>query len=106
MTPLYSFLTDDVDGDGRQDLVVGGNVHGVRAEQGRYDASYGHWLRGTGDSLVAVPPAESNLYLNGEVRALRMLRAADGARLLIAARNDDRLQVLRIRAGALSLAER
>jgi hypothetical protein len=75
----------------------------VRAEQGRYDASYGHWLRGVGDSLVAVPPAKSNLYLRGVVRALRMLRVADGTRLLVAARNDDRLQIIRVRTVLRSL---
>lgn len=98
IAPLYALLADDIDGDGQQDLVAGGNFHGVRAEQGRYDASYGHWLRGTEDGLTAVPPIESNLYLEGEVRALHLLRGAEGARFLVAARNDDRLQVIRVPA--------
>jgi len=98
IAPLYALLADDIDGDGQQDLVAGGNFHGVRAEQGRYDASYGHWLRGTEDGLTAVPPTESNLYLEGEVRALHLLRGAEGARFLVAARNDDRLQVIRVPA--------
>jgi len=106
MAPLYGLLADDIDGDGHRDLVAGGNYHDVRPEQGRYDASYGHWLRGTGDSLTAVPPAESNLYLNGEVRALRMLRGADGTRFLIAARNNDQLQILRVQMDGEALAER
>ena len=100
VAPLYGLLADDIDGDGLQDLVAGGNFHGVRAEQGRYDASYGHWLRGTGEGFTAVPPAESGLYLKGEARALRLLHGSDGAWLLIAARNDDRLQVLRVRTKA------
>jgi hypothetical protein len=53
-----------------------------------------------------VPPRISNLYLNGEIRALRWLRGADGARYLLAARNDDRIQVLRVRSNEAQLTAR
>ena len=40
-------LADDFDGDGRMDLLLGGNFHGVPPILGRYDASYGLLLRGS-----------------------------------------------------------
>src|SRR5439155_23400348 len=46
--PVYATLAQDIDGDGRTDIVVAGNSDGVAPWQGRYDGSYGLLLRGTG----------------------------------------------------------
>ncbi len=94
-TQTRAVFSDDVDGDGHVDLVLAGNFGGVPPKLGRYDASYGLFLRGDGrGGFTPVEPARSNLWLFGEVRALRSLRRADGARLLLAARNDDTIQVI------------
>jgi hypothetical protein len=75
--------------------MLGGNFHGVRPRQGRYDASYGTLLRRADTSdWAAVPAPESGLYLHGEVRALRRLRGADGTRYVLVARNDARPQLV------------
>jgi enediyne biosynthesis protein E4 len=64
--------------------------------RGRYDASYGLLLRGDGaGGFEAVDMAASGLRIDGQVRDLRMLRCADGGRLIVVARNDDTLQFLR-----------
>jgi len=39
--PFYASLAGDFDGDGKIDLVTGGNFSGVTPLEGRYDASYG-----------------------------------------------------------------
>ena len=92
-------LAGDFDGDGRTDLILAGNDYGVPPVLGRYDASYGLLLRGmpaaAGRSLFQpVNLAESGLVLEGQVRHIRALRRANGSRLVVAARNDDALQVL------------
>ncbi len=46
--PIYASLAGDFDGDGKTDLVVAGNFYGVTPLEGRYDASYGLFLRGDG----------------------------------------------------------
>src|SRR5206468_9632349 len=46
--PVYASLAGDFDGDGKTDLIVAGNFSGVTPVQGRYDASYGLFLRGDG----------------------------------------------------------
>ena len=100
--PVYAILPGDFDGDGYKDLILGGNFYGVRPSRGRYDAGYGLLLRGDGKGgFQAVDLAESNLLLEGEVRALRLLPHESGP-LLFAARNDDTVKVLRLRAAALS----
>jgi hypothetical protein len=97
--PIYAALADDYTGDGLTDLVVGGNFSGVTPMLGRYDASYGLLLRGDGQGgFASVDMEASHLLLEGEVRHLKPLRAANGDRLIVAARNDSTVQVVRVLA--------
>ncbi len=94
--PVYASLAADFDGDGRTDLLLTGNVYGVQPALGRYDASYGLLLSGSGDGrFTAVDMEQSHLVIDGEVRHLGLVRRANGGRLIVVARNDARLQILR-----------
>ena len=96
-SPIYASLADDFDGDGRADLLVAGNFYGVTPVFGRYDASYGLMMRGSADRrLVPVEMDESNLAIEGQVRHLKMLKGANGERLIAVARNNDKLEILRV----------
>ena len=97
IAPIYASVTGDFDGDSRTDLLVGGNFYGVIPVIGRYDASYGLMLRGSGDGrLVPLDIEDSNLVLDGQVRDLKALRGPNGERLIAVARNNDKLQILRV----------
>jgi hypothetical protein len=94
--PVYAALADDFDGDGKTDLVLGGNFYGVTPMRGRYDASYGLMLHGVGDGgFRSVDMEASNLVIEGQVRHMKLLRRANGDRLIVVARNDNTLQILR-----------
>jgi hypothetical protein len=98
--PVYAALAGDYTGDGLTDLVVGGNFSGVTPVRGRYDASYGLLLRGDGKGGFAPVDMEaSHLVIEGEVRHMKPLRAANGDRLIVVARNDTTVQVVRALAG-------
>jgi hypothetical protein len=100
--PVYAAVAEDYTGDGITDLVIGGNFSGVTPVLGKYDASYGLLLRGDGAGhFAAVDMERSGIAIDGEVRRMRALRAANGDRLIVVARNDTTVEVLRSRsAGA------
>ena len=94
--PVRSALARDFDGDGKVDLLLAGNFFAVTPMIGRYDASYGQLLHGLGDGrFTAVGMAASGLRLEGQVRHLAELRGANEESLIVAARNDTTLQVIR-----------
>jgi hypothetical protein len=95
LAPVYGILADDVDGDGRTDLLLGGNFDGVKPEIGRLAASYGLLLRGTASGAFApVPARESGFRVQGQVRDIQRLRTRDGVRYVVL-RNNDRPLVFR-----------
>jgi len=94
--PIRAVLVGDFDGDGRPDLLVGGNLYGVPPVLGRDDASYGLLLSGIGDGrFSSVDMERSGLLIEGQVRHIGLMRQPDGRRLIVVARNNDKLQVLR-----------
>ena len=101
LAPIYAAIAGDFDGDGRIDLLLGGNFSGVPPVLGRYDASYGLMLKGDGAGrFAAVDLAASNLVIDGEVRHMATLRGARGERLIVVARNNDKLEILRVQPPA------
>lgn len=92
-SPVYGILIKDMDRDNLPDILLGGNLYGVRPEIGRYDGSYGTFLKGIGDgSFNYIPARISGLRLNGEIRDFISLENGTG-NLLIVARNNQPLQV-------------
>jgi len=86
---MYAIKISDFDQDGNQDIVLGGNLYGVKPEAGRYDASYGVFLSGDGKgNFKSVSNAASGLMLDGEIRDLTLIKSS-GRNLLMVARNND-----------------
>lgn len=92
-SPVYGICVEDVDQDGKLDVLLGGNLYGVKPEVGRYDASYGLWLKGNGDgTFQPIRTRDSGLNLEGQVRDLEKLEV-NGRRLLLVAKNNEPMQV-------------
>jgi hypothetical protein len=95
--PINAALAGDFDGDGRTDLLVAGNFFGTTPQLGRYDASYGVLLRGSGDGrFVAADMDATHLVIEGQVRHMARLRGAGGKIMIAVARNDDTLEILQV----------
>jgi hypothetical protein len=96
VAPVHAALAHDFDGDGRLDLLLAGNDYGFPPLLGRHDASDGLLLRGTGGGTFApVGRAESGVFLEGQVRDLKLARGADGDPRVLVARNGERLRILK-----------
>ncbi len=96
ISPVYALLIEDFNGDGQKDIVLGGNLYEVKPEVGRYDASYGVFLRGDGKgNFHSLPNSATGLFLEGQVRDLTLL-SVKGKSLLMVARNDAAAQFFEI----------
>ena len=89
IAPVNSIVFTDVNNDHNPDVVLAGNEYqsGVAAG-GRYDASYGLVLSGTGKGKFSVvSPEASGLLLDGDTRDLKIVTVGK-KKLLLAAIND------------------
>ncbi len=94
--PVHAILLKDFDSDGFIDLVLAGNSYEVQPVIGRMDASLGLFLTGKGDgNFEVVENRHCGLILKGQYRDLKLLQAKTGLSIL-AARNNDTLQVIQV----------
>ena len=97
LAPIYGAVAQDFDGDGRTDLLVGGNLYGAPPVYGRYDASIGLMLKGGGTgAFTAIDPSRSGISIDGQIRDMKVVRGANGTRLIAVARNNAPLVILRV----------
>jgi len=92
--PLFGLLADDVTADGRTDLLLTGNFHGLPPKIGRMASSYGTLLRGTNTGFQAVPSRKSGLLVRDQVRDAAFLNTARHGRVILFAKNDAPLQIV------------
>jgi enediyne biosynthesis protein E4 len=89
VAPVNAMAVADINGDRHLDIIMAGNNHGLRAEMGRADASFGHVLLGDGrKGFTYLPSSSSGLNLKGDCRDLKLLEWSKGRTLLIAAINN------------------
>ncbi|HLP37827.1 VCBS repeat-containing protein [Lacibacter sp.] len=96
-SPVNTIICDDLDNDGFKDLLLAGNEYQAEVMTGRYDASYGCFLRGgSNKSFTSVPPATSGFILNGDVKDMALIRLSNGEKIVLAAVNNDSMRVFKI----------
>ncbi len=89
LAPIYGIAVDDVDGDGINDLLLGGNFDGVKPDIARLSESYGVVLRGAKNgTFTAVSRNSSGFFVPGQTREILRVRSRDGDRIVVARNND------------------
>jgi hypothetical protein len=83
----------DLDGDGKQEVILGGNFYECNIEMGRYDANYGNVLRIGRDGKMEVFPL-GDLIVKGQVRRIEPL-TINGKQHFVFARNNMEAVVLK-----------
>ena len=84
----------DFDGDGKQEVLLGGNFYDCNIQLGRYDADYGHVLRISKEGKMEVYPL-GNLHVKGQVRRIEPV-AVGGRVLFILAKNNEPALVVKV----------
>ncbi|MGB3801630.1 MAG: FG-GAP-like repeat-containing protein, partial [Lewinella sp.] len=86
----------DLNGDGAQDLVLGGNLSGFLPQYSQLDASYGQVLINLGDGTLDVLSAtESGLQIVGDMKDIQVISVGDD-RLLLITINDETPRMYRL----------
>ncbi len=90
-SPVFGIVADDLDEDGKIDIWLGGNFYALKPQAGRHNASKGVFLKGNGGrSFTYIPPSESGIHVEGEVRDAAVIRS-NGSKYLIVGRNKARV---------------
>jgi hypothetical protein len=89
LSSINAICTSDINGDGKIDLVTGGNLFTFPPQFGRLDASYGDVLLNDGKgNFTWMPNTVSGIFLRREVKDIKEIKTTGGRRLLFA-QNDD-----------------
>jgi enediyne biosynthesis protein E4 len=96
-SPIFAFAQADLNGDGKPDLLTGGDFFGTEPFEGRYDAMPLSLYLGDGKGeFKGVFPLPAPLdTLTGEVRSIQSIRLAHGGRAMIVGFNNGPLRLLR-----------
>jgi hypothetical protein len=93
ISPIRCSIAQDVDGDGKLDLIVAGNLYETEANTPRADAGKGLWLKGDGrGGFTPVSPALSGFLAPLDVRACAVVRTTTG-KAVVVTNNNGPLQV-------------
>ncbi len=94
--PIQDMILSDFDRDGLIDIVLGGNFNSVRPLYGKYEASYGWFLKGDGKGGFDVQyPVESGFYVRGELNTIKQFQV-NQRYFLLGGVNNDKIVVLEV----------
>ena len=83
---------EDLNNDGNNDIIMGGNLYGSEVETPRNDGSFGWLMEGKGNGQFrALQPFESGIHIEGEIREIVKLNKAGGESVFLIARNNEQL---------------
>jgi hypothetical protein len=86
VSPVFGILISDFDGDGNQDIWLGGNFYAMKPQVGRHNDSRGVLLRG-GAARSFSYEKWSGLYVEGEVRDVKMIKSKGTDKVFVARNN-------------------
>ena len=87
LSPVFGIVVNDLDGDGKKDIWLGGNFYALKPQAGRHNASKGVFLKQLDNRIFKfVSNTDAGIYVTGEVRDAAVINKS-----LVVARNDDKV---------------
>lgn len=103
LAPVYGILPYDLDQDGKMDLLMIGNDHGIEVQQGRADAFNGLALmNGGGFEFEPLSLAESNFMVRGDGIGLASIGLSTGQELILATQHRGNLRAFQAKEATTS----
>lgn len=88
LSPVYALKTGDFDGDGKVDIMLGGNFSESKPEVGTYNANFGALFKGLGKGgFQFIPNSKAGFRIEGAVRDIEDVRIGDSNVLLFTRNN-------------------
>jgi hypothetical protein len=94
--PVNAIVCTDMDGDGIKDILLAGNEYQNEVTAGRYDASYGYFLKGINNKdFKFISSSISGFKIDGDVKDMTMITNAKNEKLILVAVNNDSLKLIK-----------
>ncbi len=94
ISSINSILLYDINDDGYNDLIMGGNLYSSEVETPRNDASYGHILINQKDGSYKTVAVERTAFFGeGEIKAIRSIQIKGVGDAFLVAQNNGRMQL-------------
>ena len=88
-SPVYSIFANDVNDDGKLDLILGGNQSATRVSTGHFSTNFGQVFLGNGKGrFTFTKNMESGLQIKGDVRKIRKINIGVNEYFLFFRNND------------------
>lgn len=88
LSSVNGIVIDDVDKDGKKDIIIAGNMYGAEVETPRNDSSVGLFLKGNGNcTFTTISMQESGLSLPYDVKDLKKIQLKTGKGILVGVNN-------------------
>ena len=95
-SPVYGIVLEDLDSDGKKDMLLAGNNTWTRIRFGRYSANHGVFLKGDGKGgFMYLPQTKSGLNLRGNVRALRVIKDRESHKIIAGVNDGNAIMISR-----------
>ncbi|MEO6453851.1 MAG: VCBS repeat-containing protein [Ginsengibacter sp.] len=96
-SPVFSFFTKDINHDGKNDIISGGNFDGVLPYEGRYDAGYTEILLSAPNGIFKqISGQQLGMSVRGEIRDIKEIKCKGNKKIIAVAVNNQSLRFFRL----------
>jgi len=88
LSPMNGIAHHDFDSDGRQDLIIAGNMYETEAETTRADASIGSVILNKESGFEVMDMESSGFYASGDVKDLIKIKSRNGHTFVVSQNNE------------------